>query len=83
LRAAVPEERPRQPAVRQGCCVIRLYAADGGTKLIAATAIIVLAPLMEAFRRSRDFAAWLGLAPTTAFDWRQTAARQHLEDGRA
>ncbi|WP_380878616.1 IS110 family transposase [Sphingomonas sp. DBB INV C78] len=30
---------------------------------IAATAIIALAPPIEAFRKSRDFAAWLGLAP--------------------
>lgn len=30
---------------------------------IAATAIIALAPPIETFRKSRDFAAWLGLAP--------------------
>jgi transposase len=30
---------------------------------IAATAIIALAPPTETFRKSRDFAAWLGLAP--------------------
>src|SRR3546814_17736683 len=30
---------------------------------IAATAILALAPPIETFRKSRDFAAWLGLAP--------------------
>lgn len=30
---------------------------------IAATAIIALAPPVETFRKGRDFAAWLGLAP--------------------
>lgn len=30
---------------------------------IAATAIIALAPPIETFRKGRDFAAWLGLAP--------------------
>ena len=30
---------------------------------IAATAILALAPPAETFRKSRDFAAWLGLAP--------------------
>lgn len=30
---------------------------------VAATAIVALAPPMETFRRGRDFAAWLGLAP--------------------
>jgi transposase len=30
---------------------------------IAATAIIALAPPLETFRKGRDFAAWLGLAP--------------------
>jgi transposase len=30
---------------------------------IAATAIVALAPPVETFRKSRDFAAWLGLAP--------------------
>ncbi len=30
---------------------------------IAATAIVALAPPIETFRKGRDFAAWLGLAP--------------------
>ncbi len=30
---------------------------------IAATAILALAPPIETFRKGRDFAAWLGLAP--------------------
>ena len=38
---------------------------------IAATAIAALAPPMATFRRGRDFAAWLGLAP-----------RQHSSGGK-
>lgn len=34
-----------------------------GVGPIAATAILALAPPIETFRRSRDFAAWLGLTP--------------------
>ncbi|QNE07117.1 IS110 family transposase [Croceicoccus marinus] len=34
-----------------------------GVGPIAATAIVALAPPLETFRKSRDFAAWLGLAP--------------------
>ena len=48
---------------------------------IAATAIIALAPSVETFRKGRDFAAWP--RPPSALDRRQTAARQHIEDGRA
>ena len=34
-----------------------------GIGAIVATAIVALAPPIETFRRGRDFAAWLGLAP--------------------
>ncbi len=41
---------------------------------LIATAIAVLAPPPETFRRARDFAAWLGLGAASAFDGRQAAA---------
>ena len=42
-----------------------------GVGPIAATAIVALAPPLETFRKSRDFAAWLGLVP-----------RQHSSGGK-
>jgi len=41
---------------------------------IAATAILALAPPLETFRKSRDFATWLGLAPKQ----RSTGGKQRL-----
>lgn len=34
-----------------------------GVGLIAATAILALAPPVKTFAKGRDFAAWLGLTP--------------------
>jgi transposase len=42
---------------------VRRLMTVPGIGPIAATAIIALAPPIETFRKSRDFAAWLGLAP--------------------
>ncbi|MGC0397133.1 transposase [Bradyrhizobium sp. USDA 241] len=37
---------------------------------ITATALVALAPTAQAFRRGRDFAAWLGLTPLQRELWR-------------
>ena len=52
---------------------------------VAATAILALAPSIETFRKGRDFAAWLGLAPRQHSNYRHLMAlrapgRRHMAD---
>lgn len=60
----------------------RLMTVPGIGPLIA-TAISVLAPPPETFRKARDFAAWLGLTPRQHSTGGQAASRRHHKDGRA
>jgi transposase len=49
---------------------------------ITATALVALAPAAQAFKRGRDFAAWLGLTPPAALHGREAEARRDLPHGR-
>ncbi|KMK65148.1 Transposase IS116/IS110/IS902 family [Puniceibacterium sp. IMCC21224] len=60
----------------------RLMTMPGIDPLIA-TAIAVLAPPPETFRKARDFAAWPGFSAATAFDRWQAAPCSHDKNGRA
>ncbi|MBB3452629.1 transposase [Rhizobium sp. BK313] len=50
---------------------------------ITAMAIEEFAPAMTTFQKGRDFAAWLGLVPQAAFEWRKAGSRPNVEDGPA
>ena len=71
-RIAVIERRLRDEA-RNDPETVRLQTAPG-IGPVSAMAIKAFAPLMEGFKRGRDFAAWLGLVPVQ----RSTGGRQIL-----
>ena len=52
----------------------RLMTIPGVGPVTASTAIVALAPAPEAFKRGRDFSAWLGLTPLQ----RSTGGKQKL-----
>ena len=59
----------------------RRLATIPGVGAITASAIAATTPEIDTFRSARDYAAWLGADPATAFQRRQGAVGPHLEGG--
>ena len=62
--------------------VAKRLATIPGIGTVCATALAASVTDPHQFRSGRQFAAWLGLTPVTAFQRRQGAAGADLEDGR-